>query len=265
MRGLRRGVSCRSLASAKVGCSSRFLAAACALWLCTPAQGSCADPPAYGYIEPYKTYKLSIAEAGILSELPVKEGERVSKGQLLARLDTRSNEAEIAATRSQLHFTSSRFEKYKQLQKEGRLSPEEFQKAQTELEIEHQKLEKAEAEKERRIVRSPANGIVVEIKRNLAEGVTPVGPPFITVVELDSLALQIYTSPEVARRFKVGDPAQVQELESGLLHPCTIEFVSPVTDAASNTVRVKAMIPNPEARIATGVRALILPPNEKQS
>jgi multidrug efflux system membrane fusion protein len=217
-----------------------------------------AERLSFGYLEPYKIFKLSVAEPGILLELPVKEGDVVKQGQILARLDCRVLEQELGAGRAQLAYVRSKFAKYEELQQSGRLAPEEYEKAKTELVVEQHKVGRTEAEIERHTLRSPADGVVSEVKRNLGESVTLTGPHILTVVQIDRLALVLYILPEVARGLKAGDPVRVKRADTGELLEAAVEFVSPVTDSASNTVRVKIIVPNAERKVPTGVQAELM-------
>jgi len=212
----------------------------------------------FGYLEPYNSYKLSLSETGILREMPVKEGDRVQVGQLLARLDCRRFEAELGIAKAQAEFFATRFEKFEELKKSGRLSPEEYDKARMELEVQRNKVAAVEAEIELRTIRSPCDGVVTEVKRKLSESMTPAVPYIFTVVELNNLLVQLFLPPTEARQYSKDQPVRVSVGDVGAEVRGVVEFVSPVTDAASNTVRLRIKIPNTQGELPTGVKASLL-------
>jgi multidrug efflux pump subunit AcrA (membrane-fusion protein) len=62
----------------------------------------------------------------------------------------------------------------------------------------------------------------------------------------------------------VGQPVTVEFAEAAINAPGKIEFVSPITEADSGTVRVKVLLDNPEGQYRCGVRCtLTLQPKAK--
>lgn len=139
--------------------------------------------------------KLSsqLAEPGIVDQIAVKEGERVTENQLLAKLDTEVLECtlEIARQRSRSlsalqaaeaeHGLRQKFlEQLSQLHDRGHSTQREIDRAEADLkvaearvamakeevELQHLECRRIEAQIERRTIRSPLNGVVSEVLRS---------------------------------------------------------------------------------------------------
>jgi RND family efflux transporter MFP subunit len=208
----------------------------------------------FGYTEPYRTIDVSAAESGVLTQVNVTEGQLVKKGQILATLDVGVIEQELNISKEELKLKRIRFDKLQELVKNGRASQDEFDRAESELKIDGFKVKRMEAALERQIMRSPVDGVVTQILREVSESVSAANPHVMTVVELSRLRVNIYMKPEAARGYVKGATESLYSFVTRDIIPASIEFVSPVTDAASNTVRVKFLIENPGGLMKSGER-----------
>ena len=109
-------------------------------------------------------------------------------------------------------------------------------------------------------MRSPVNGVVTEIKRDTAESVSASSPHVLTVVQIDQLNLNLYLTPQAASPLKPGDTVRIRFVETGRDEPARVDFVSPVTDPASGTVRVKFVLENAQAQHRGGESCILAPP-----
>ncbi|MCX8060289.1 MAG: biotin/lipoyl-binding protein, partial [Aquificaceae bacterium] len=98
------------------------------------------DAPYAGQVVADKRVELSTRVMGKIVGLYVKEGQRVSPGQLLVSVDAQDIQAQVSAVEHQIkqaeqalasanaHYEAVRktFERYSQLLKEGAVTPQEF-------------------------------------------------------------------------------------------------------------------------------------------
>ena len=231
------------------------------------------------FTEPYRQVGIPAAEIGIISKILVKEGDRVSEKQILAQLDDtvlttslavaraamealggrRSAEAELKMRTEQLSSYHSLFEQGNATSRELQRAENEHLQAQARLqsvreEIEIRRLEyqRVKAQLKQRRMESPIAGVVVEIVKEVGEFVSPTDPVVMTVVQLDTLKSRFSVPVQAARDLKAG---QVVNLSVGYEEvPCQgeIEFVSPIAEPESGTVRVKIRIPNLDGRLQSG-------------
>lgn len=198
--------------------------------------------------------RMSFPETGVIVELPVREGQEVGEGEVLARLDYRVLQTELNIAEEQLRVRKLRFEKIQELREQGHISSEEYERAKADLYIDEERAKRIEAQIENRTLRAPFDAIVVEIKQELSESVSSASTHVLTVVQLDRLQVDIHMPPEQASEFRSGGET-VLVLDGHERVQARIDFVSPVIDAASNTVRVKFSILNEEGKYRSGVRS----------
>jgi RND family efflux transporter MFP subunit len=212
-----------------------------------------------GYTEPYRLITVSAGEAGVIGEVLVKEGDHVKEKQVLAKLDTAVLAAELEIARAEAKLAATRRERVAELSQQTRVTPEESEKAATEVTIKQAQVRKIEAMIEARTMRSPVEGVVTEIKRDPSESVSVASPHVLTVVQIDKLAANLFLPPERTGALKAGDRLDLLLLDSQARIPATVDFVSPITDAASGTVRVKFFIENAEGKFRSGARCTLAP------
>ena len=216
-----------------------------------------ADP--YGYTEPYRTIEISCSEPGILAKIHVKEGQRVKKDQILAELDNRVLQQEVNIAKEQLSIRTKRVEKLRDIFKKGRSSKDEMDRAESDLKVEQYKTGRMEAQLERTIMRTPVEGLVTLIKRDEAESISAVNAHVLTVVQLDQLQVSVFLTPDRARTMTQDQPVTLYTEETSEAIPAKVEFISPVTDSATDTVRVKFVVDNRLGLVKTGLRVRLDP------
>jgi RND family efflux transporter MFP subunit len=209
-----------------------------------------------GYTEPYRIITVSAAETGVIAEVLVEEGDAVKKGQILAKLDTATLNAELEIAKAEAKLQATRKQRLDELAGANRAAPEEVEKARADFTIKEAQVRKIEAMIETRLMRSPVDGIVTEIKRDPSEAVSAANPHVLTVVQIDKLTANLFLPPAKALQLKVGGEVALL-LDEHEKVPGKIEFVSPVTDAASGTVRVKFAIENAGSAHRSGARCAL--------
>ena len=265
-----------------------------------------------GYTEPFRSIEIAAPEAGVIGEIDVREGDRVIKGELLIKLDCRVLEAQreivaveaksdgrLQSATAQHELNQKRLDSVSALRSKGSASATELERARTTVEmsrgdldvaeenavISKLQLKEIESRIEQRTLRSPVDGIVTYVGKDVSEAVN-AGPvsennqeqALVQIVQLDQLRLTIHLPAVIAITLERGDSLpmtiHLQAPETASAKPPgdpgdattgTIDFLSPVIDPASATVRAELLIDNKEARFFSGsyARVLLPPPSEK--
>ncbi|MGE3778848.1 MAG: efflux RND transporter periplasmic adaptor subunit [Pirellulaceae bacterium] len=234
-----------------------------------------------GFTEPYRTVAVAAAEMGIVEEIHVREGDPVRVGQLLATLDHELHGVQLAiaktaasavgrleSSQSELNLRRERLAKLEQLNRQGYAREEEVERARADVEIAEAELltireelalrklelEKAQLQLDRRHVRSKLDGVVTKVHRECGEFVTSNEPVVVTVVQLNPLRLTLSIPRSDAVRMNSGTVLPVRLVAAQQQAMARVEYVSPVTDAESNTVMVRLTIDNEDLRYRAGDR-----------
>ncbi len=233
------------------------------------------------FTEPYETVLVAAPEAGIVAKIAVREGDRVSQGQVIASLDDEVLRAslaaagakarargELAAAQAACDIRRRRVDKFRELRQQGHASPEEVEQAEADLAIAEANLISAQEARQqaqldadriragvqRRVIRSPIDGVVLMLHKRAGEAVGGGDAQVATLVKLSALRVTLYLPTSRAARLKPSDTVPLRFADSGRRARGRVEFVSPVTDSDSGTVRVVVVIDNPLGEFRSGVR-----------
>ncbi|ADE55599.1 efflux RND transporter periplasmic adaptor subunit [Coraliomargarita akajimensis] len=210
-----------------------------------------------GFLEPGRHLQLSTPDAGIIEEVNVQEGHSVRAGQMLLQLDASVLEKDLKIVAEEYALLEKRVKKLRQLRSDQYASEDELFRAEGELRIVGLKRERIEAQLERKRLRAPIDGVVTELRYDLGEGVGGPGTHVATLVSLDPLQIQFAIPLQAASAMSVGEQIQLAVSGQDTLLAAEVVFISPVSTAVVNTVRVKLLVPNPNQRIPAGLRCLL--------
>lgn len=165
---------------------------------------------ANGVVKSIDRIEIKSKASGEIVELPVEEGDFISKGDLIARLDQRDERAEVAQTQAdfdiamaELKQAKSTFDRRNKLFQDNLISEEEQGQIELGLAVARGKLVQATTSLERAkerlsesVVRAPINGIIlqkyVEKGQIIASGVSNVsgGTPIVDIADMSSVYIE---------------------------------------------------------------------------
>lgn len=241
------------------------------------------------FTEPFKKSVAASAVTGIVMKTNVREGDIVHVGDPLATLNRRVLEAslEIAearaestarvdAARSQYELAKSQLESLQALEENGHTNRYEleqkrsefdtvfsdYQAAQDEQNLAALEVKRIEAELNDRIIRSPIDGYVTEIHKQLGENLSSNEPQFATIVRLNKLRIRFYVDAQMLKNNQIGGPVVVEVGSDHKQLQGVVDYVSPVIDSDSGVGRMEVVIENKSLELQSGVVAFL---NEEAS
>ncbi len=237
------------------------------------------------FTEPIETIKIAAAETGIIGKVVVKRGDTVTADDLLFELDMTvleaskrlalakaSSKARLRAAEVEFNAKTKSYHKRVKLLEDQAGSPEEVEKAKTEVDLAQQNIEaiveeqeqasletkRIETQMEQRRTRSPIDGVVIDVRRKPGEYVSNADPHIATVVQLETLRVVFYLPTGRAASIKSGDVVNLLLPETNQRTEGTVEYVAPITNADSGRVRVEVLVDNESGDFRSGVRCRIL-------
>ncbi|WP_275783430.1 efflux RND transporter periplasmic adaptor subunit [Pararhizobium gei] len=188
---------------------------------------------------------------GNLTEIVVKSGDRIEKGQVIARLD--SDEQSIAAAQAKVALDSAG-EKVERNRKLGNaVSVAVLRDAEFAMQAAELALQTAQLDLKRRDILAPSGGIVGIITVNPGDYVTTSTP--VAVVDDRSQILVDFWVPErFSTKISVGQPVTASPIAlPGSEFTGAIHAIDNRVDQASRTLRVRARIDNPDDTLRAGM------------
>lgn len=161
-----------------------------------------------GVVEAVNEAFISPELSGQISTIRVNEGDRVSKGQLLAEINSDITRSQILEVESSLSYAKVVFEKQKRLWEQRIGSEIQYLNAKNNVETLESRLETLKAQLDMAMIKSPVNGIVDEIFNKEGELAMP-GVQMMRIVNLE----QVYVNADVSESYlasvKEGEMVQV--------------------------------------------------------
>ncbi|MBT1444919.1 efflux RND transporter periplasmic adaptor subunit [Shewanella sp. JM162201] len=215
-----------------------------------------------GTVRAANTTGVGFELAGKLNSISADSGNRVSKGQLLATLDTslldaerRELDAAMAQNEADLNLAQSTLKRSLELKKQGYASSQQLDELQGRLGSLQGARERLRAslyatslklEKSRLL--APFDGVISQRSFNLGE-VVPLGQPVFTLVENRAPQAHVGVPADVARALS---PGQQVDLRAGKRHmAAVIEGISPAIDPVTRTVGLRLSLPT-DANVLNG-------------
>jgi len=235
-------------------------------------------------IEPWVTSEVGSPVQGIVSELLVDRGQKVSKGQPLATLESGVEHAEvelaearalmnseISAREADLKLAKLDIGRFKDLHSRKVVSSQQRDEAMARfriasaaltqakennmlLQLEYQRMKR---QFDRRTLRSPVDGVVVSQLTFAGEFIHD--NPAMKIAQLDPLRVEVVLPARLFGSIKVGDKANLfPELNAdGETLTSTVDVVDPLLDTRSGTFGARLKIANADYQIPAGQRCQI--------
>ena len=246
--------------------------------------------PARCILKPRQVVQLGSPVFGLISDLLVDRADTVRKGQVLARLDSTVEAAQleldrfratsttaIEAAQADLTWNLRELARRQRLaqnmlsrandvdESETRVAQDRIaiRKGEVDLEIARLEARRSEAQLNLKMLRSPVDGVITEIKLSPGEYIYEQ-TPVLTIAQVDPLQVEVTLDPS---HYTAVAPGQI-----GVLHlevpvdrtiDVRVDAVDPLIDPASDTFRVRFALPNPGNRIPAGTRCSIRLPDSK--
>ncbi|MBF0327969.1 MAG: efflux RND transporter periplasmic adaptor subunit [Nitrospirae bacterium] len=245
-----------------------------------------------GYVVAQRKAAVASKTTGRLVWLGVEEGNRVKKGQILARLENedvlasreqaRANlsvaQANLEQAKAELHDAIVHLEREKNLLKEGFTTKSSYDTAEArykkaraaadsaEASINANKaaIQSTEVSLEYANIRAPFDGVVLTKSADIGDIVTPIGAAanakaaVVTIADMNSLYVEVDVSESNISKVKAGQPCEIQldalpdTRLSGIVH-----MVVPTADRSKASVLVKVKFLKSDGRILPEMSAKV--------
>lgn len=207
--------------------------------------------------------------AGLVVEYPVREGDRIEQGQVLARLNKRSLELSLRAALAQLKEADARrklarrnFERAEELFASNVFSRQQLDDTFYESNALQGRVDNLAAEIdrikydiERSTISAPFDGVVTAKHTELGQWLG-IGDPVVELLSLDELEVVVNVPEQYYRAIRQGGSASISfEALPGSVVRGKISAVIPRADEQARTFPVKVRIPAQAGRIGVGMLA----------
>lgn len=196
-----------------------------------------------GHIDAENNILVSAKSMGVITQVFVKEGQAVSKGQVLAQIDNAVIVSNIQGMKAQLELATSVFNRQKNLWDQKIGTEVQYLQAKTNMESLEKQLAALEDQNDMTRIKSPISGTVDEVNVKVGENIAP-GQPAARVVNSSDLKLVASVSEAYVTTIKKGDKVIVNIPELNKDITSTVSFVGKTIDRLSRTFAVEVKLPS---------------------
>ena len=222
-----------------------------------------------GYLEAPNVSVLAGEISGLVTELKVREGERVTRGQPLVMLRTTPLELRLQAAEARLKEAQARrklaetgLERFRGLIERNAISRHELDEARYEFDAWQGRIETLQAEIagiefdiKRSTIRAPFNGVVVGRHTEVGQW-SEVGERLLEVLSTDTQEVHVDVPEKYFNDLNEGaDVDVIFDSVPGRVFTTYIRALIPRADARARTFPVKLRLRQPSERIGAGMLA----------
>ena len=222
---------------------------------------------ATGYVEADTKADLSPKITSKVTALYVEEGDRVKKGQVLARLDKTDLDAQLADAKAAWVNASAELVRQRALLKSGLTPQSSVDSAVASEASSRAKVHYVEAQEDYAEIRAPFSGRVIAKRAHVGEAVSPYGSPgqgssnggaIVTLVDFSTLYVGADINEANLGRLRLKQPAEIvldaypDHAYHGFLHQ-----IIPTADRSKGTVKVKVAIDDKDDNILPDMSARV--------
>lgn len=220
-----------------------------------------------GTLQPLNQSQVRSDVAAVVTEITVRRGERVKKGQLLARLDTadvaarlRERQSNLDSARSALNLAEINREKAITLTQRGVKSQTALDEAENawrtakaNVSAMEQQLAMARKAVNDAAIYAPIDGLVAERFINPGERVAVDGRLF-TIADLDTIEVETLVPARDVPQLRIGQKVLLHVEGFGdRSFDGTIERINPTAQSGSRSIPVYILLQNPEHLLRGGM------------
>ncbi|MGB3774525.1 MAG: efflux RND transporter periplasmic adaptor subunit [Leeuwenhoekiella sp.] len=195
--------------------------------------------------------------SGILTEIYVKEGEQVRRGQRLARIDDGGLSSEVARQRAQTTLAKTTFERQKRLWDQKIGSEMSYLEAKTNYEASKAATDQLDSQVSKTVITAPFSGVIDDIIADQGEVVSPGQTQVIRLVNLEDMYVRASVPEAFLGKMQEGTSVIVELGSLGSDYEGKISQVGNFVSPDNRTFDVKVSIPNPDNAIKPNLIATV--------
>ena len=211
--------------------------------------------PVSGTLTPATDVLMGAPLAEVIETVPVREGQTVRKGELLARFRDQALAPAAAGADAELKAAQSEYDRNQNLFKAGAISKRDVETAEARWKSAQASAAQATKMYSDAAVRSPIDGVIA--KKYVEAGNRPgIGDPMFRVVNTSRLEFEATVPSEFVRLVKPGAPVRldISGFPNGSITGA-VARVNATADPATRQVKVYVSVPNPKGTLVGGLYA----------
>jgi len=209
-----------------------------------------------GSVEADQEVNVSPEISGQIMEIKVREGQRVSKGTVLATLNAEPIERSIDEVEINLEMARTTFERQKNLWDQNIGSELQYLQAKSTMNSLEQQLKGLKAQRSMSNITAPVNGVIDVIYQKQGQIASPQ-VPFAKLVNIEKIKVYADVAESYLTKIDQGDEVQVHFPAIGQNHTTTIRMIGNFIDPNNRTFRIRLDLQNKDNLIKPNLDAVV--------
>ncbi|GAA3509177.1 efflux RND transporter periplasmic adaptor subunit [Aquimarina addita] len=210
-----------------------------------------------GSVETKKNIVIYPETSGVLTNVYVKEGQRVSKGQVLARIDDGGMSQQLAQIEVEAQLAKTTFERQKALWDQKIGSEIQYLQAKANAEARENAVNQIKRQLAKSTVNAPFSGIVDNIIAEQGSVVLPGQTQLIRIVNLDDMYIETEVPESYIGSITKGKEAKVNFPVLGTQIDTKIRQVGNYINPNNRSFMVEVSVPNKDGIIKPNLTAKV--------
>ena len=210
-----------------------------------------------GTVTSKENIMISAEAGGRILSVPAQEGQKVSKGQILVRIENEAVGNQLAEAKTAFELAETTYKKRKNLWDQNIGSEIEYLQAKSNYESTRSRYAQIKTQYENTMIKAPINGSVDVVQVNEGEFVS-IGTPIVRVVDLAKVEIEAELSEQYMTNVHKGDSVQVRIPALGIELTAPVTFVSQVINPNNRSFKVKVNLNNKDGLIKPNVLANLI-------
>jgi membrane fusion protein (multidrug efflux system) len=198
-----------------------------------------------GTVDARQSIEVTAESMGVVRNIKVKEGQKVTKGQILAELDQTVLLQSIEEIKGQLDFAKQLYTKQSNLWKQNIGSEVQYLNAKNQKESLERRLSTIESQLDMTRIKAPVSGTVDQVYLKLGQS-TAMGMPAVRVVNFNDLRVITDLSESYVSRVREGATVDLEFKDLNLSAQGRIAYVARSISALNRTFRAEVPLNNRE-------------------
>jgi membrane fusion protein, multidrug efflux system len=190
---------------------------------------------------------------GIVDSISFDSGRPVREGEILAQLDTRQEQAQLAAVEAARDLARLNFDRMRGLVDQGAISRAEYDQSAAEQKQTEARVGEIRATIARKTIRAPFPGILGIRQANRGQYLAG-GDPIVPLQSLHPIYVNFGVPQQEAGQVRAGRTVRVTTEDlAGAAFSGRVTAIDSTVDEATRNVQVQATLPNPDGKLRPGM------------
>lgn len=210
-----------------------------------------------GNVETDQNVVLNAEYSGVLTNVYVKEGQRVSKGQRLAKIDDGGLSSQVAQQEAQMALAQTTFERQQRLWEQKIGSEIQYLQAKTNYESAKNVTQQLRSQLSKTVITAPFSGVVDEIISDPGQVVVPGQTPIIRLVNLSDMYVKASIPETYLKNIKKGTQVKVTLASINEEFTGKVRQVSNYINPNNRSFDIQIEIPNKDGLVKPNLIATV--------